>query len=292
MDSPLNCSEVASSVSESPGYVPCGFRTQAQLLYLRHRQFFRLLTECKETVSEMDALLYPSGQPVGGQTAVIAIASSEDLETLPFLLPSEVGSLPQCTGSLLSALTGNTGKLRAANLFILDKLDITETLRDSFVSARDEIGIDSERCDRETRNFESRFGYLIGNLDGSMQHISRTVGALLTTNEQGLETLLLPSSSEISKVLLQYLYWVSSSYLNCLCKAGAVKSVLEKGSVRMLRVAGVGTGVEYICNTSVRLATVLNWYRDKCLEQVVSLVSDEVLRLRLRQDLAEITHFK
>lgn len=239
----------------------------------------------------MDWLLYPSNQEVGGQTAIIATATVADLESLPFVQSCGMDDFP-CARSLLSSLVNGVRELCMADCLLLDKLDIAEALRDPFVDRRAEIssrGTDLDACDRETSDFESRLGYSLQSLEGSLQHVSRAFDLLLANQECSIP----PNSSEISTTLLQFVYWVSSSYLESFCATSSANVIREIGPVKIFQVAtGVNTGVKYICNSSFCLTAVMNWYQDRLVEQVLTLVADGDWHLRLWEDLRETIHSK
>ncbi len=290
LDRFLRCNDAEIlSGSDSPEHVPYGFQTPSQLLYFRHCQFFKQLSDSKQAISQMELLLNHT-HPPSGQVAIIATVTAKYLKRLPFLKLCRASNLA-FAGSLLSTLTTNVRELCRPNVFLLDRLDITEALNVSFVHERagiSDCGIDLATRDRETEDFESKFSSILQSMDCRSQHSSSVLVPLLD-NHDGHST---PSFSEISAVLSQFLYWMNSEYLDAFLATNVSKVVLDRGPVRIFQVSNEFLGVEYISTSSIGLSAIVNWYQDQLVEQVLKMVIDEGLRFRLQEDLRGVFAFK
>ena len=195
--------------SEAPEYIPYGFQTPSQLLYLKHCQFFKLQAEYHLVLNQMDLL--SSAHCIDRHTAIIATAM--DSSALPFVSPSDDANCPSFALSLLSALMSNAVKLCNRDTFLLDQLDITEILNPVILQEQTRImesGVIPDACDQDTTFLGYQLSSLFQNLDTPLEHVSRMFHSLIEI--QGDYMVL--RVSEISETLLRYLYWMDSSYLD------------------------------------------------------------------------------
>ena len=271
------CSEedLATSPSwmQAPTYVPRSFQTPAQLLHLKHVQFYRLQRECCRAMNELEVMV--GSCQIGHYTAIVGLSD---------VCPSIASDINPLACSLLSALIGNTCKLQNGGRYLLDTLDILEALNTPFVQARGEIieaGIDADKCEQEGMLFEIQLSSLLRNVSGISQSICKLSQSLVQVHSGN-------PIPPVAEILQQHLYWIRSDYLNALLRVNSVNDQSEGRSTNAFQLSS-STHIQYICNNSVDPRTVLSWYQRQLIRELILFtVADQTWHVQLQDDLEQL----
>ena len=235
---------------------PSSFRVSAQLLHFKLCRFSHLHLQCY-----LDMNLKCACTGIEKYTAVLGLSSNRDC------FPTRDARL------LLSKLMQERHELENCRYTFLAFLDSKEELASE--------GIALDHCS-DTDCFEWSFNTIMEDatksLQSSMQELIRPCSCRPRLH-----------SSDVNEVLRRYLYWINSRQLSA-CLEGKVSNCTQSGNVCDFQLSSNSDAL-FICNAAFQPVVVMNWYQSWLIREILSMVNDQVCRLRLQSTLEEMLKY-